>query len=158
MKNVRNMTERRTIELSWHEVCDIASAEMEAVLGLHIPCKADVTGTEFWALAFDSHRLPLPKLCQLLQAMQATADDWEDALSDEDGTVVGALGMSLAEKLIGRNLALNWEHHLITADSLWLVGVTEAQSKGACCALTSDLVQAVTDIADYLRGKEQDNG
>lgn len=41
---------------------------------------------------------------------------------------VGGIGIMMAEKLIFRHLKLTWEHHLITADSLWLVGVTEAIS------------------------------
>jgi len=147
-----DIIERRSIELSWQEVCDIAAAETEAILGLHIPYKADVTGTEFWALVFQDFRLLLPKLCQLLQAMQATAEDWEDALPDEGETDVDALSMALAEKLIGRHLKLSWKYHLITADSLWLVGVE--QEHGTGCALANDLVQAVADIADYLHRQE----
>lgn len=38
---------------------------------------------------------------------------------------VGGIGIVLAEKLIARHLHLTWEHHLITADSLWLVGVAD---------------------------------
>lgn len=63
------MTERRAVELNWCEVCDIASAEIEEILGLQVPRRVDLAGTEFWTLAFEDHRLPLPKLCQLLQAM-----------------------------------------------------------------------------------------
>ena len=37
--------------------------------------------------------------------------------------------MALCEKLVSRHLQLTWEHHLITEDSLWLVGVAAAQ----CC-------------------------
>jgi len=147
-----NITPKCAVELNWCAVCDIASQEIEAILGLHIPCKADVTRTEFWALAFEGCRLPLPKLCQLLQAMQATPEDWEDALPDEGETDVGALDMTLAEKLIGRHLKLRWKYHLITADSLWLVGVE--QEHGTGCALANDLVQAVADIADYLHRQE----
>jgi hypothetical protein len=123
---MRDISEKRAIELKWRDVCDIASDEIKDILGLRIPCGADVTGTEFWALTFEDRCLPLPKLCQLLQAIQATPDDWEDALPDEGGTDVNALGMVQAEKLIGRNLKISWKHRLITADSLWLVGVTAA--------------------------------
>ena len=79
----------------------------------------------FWDVTFIGYRLPLPKLCQLLQETQATPEDWEDALPDEGGTDVGGIGIVLAEKLISRHLKVTWEHHLITMDSLWLVGVTD---------------------------------
>ena len=121
------MTEWRAIELSWCEVRDIAETEIAGILGSPITCGTSVTGTEFWTLLFDC-RLPLPKLCQLLQAIQATPDDWEDALPDEgESSETDAIGMVQAEKLIGRYLGLRWQYRLITADSLWLVGVEEVK-------------------------------
>ena len=119
------MIERRAVELSWCEVCDIASAEIEEILGPHVQCRTDVTGTEFWALTFGECPPPLPKLCLILQAVQATPEDWEDALPADGETSVGAIGMAQAEKLIGRHLKLQWKHRLITADGLWLVGVSD---------------------------------
>ena len=124
---MRGITEKYAIELEWLRACDIVSDEIEKILGLHIPCRVSVTGTEFWAVTFEGYGLPLPKFCQLLQAMQATPDDWEEALPDEGGTNIDALGMIQAEKLIGRNLKITWQYHLITADSLWLVGVTDSK-------------------------------
>lgn len=49
---------------------------------------------------------------------------------------VNSIGIGLAEKLIGRHLNLTWEHHLITEDSLWLIGVDECsdQESGAGAA------------------------
>lgn len=120
---MRDISERIAVELRWPEVCDIVSEEIEELLGLHVQCKVNVIENSFWDVTFIGCRLPLPKLCQLLQATQATPEDWEDALPDEGGVDVGGIGIMLAEKLISRHLALTWEHHLITADSLWLVGV-----------------------------------
>lgn len=159
---MRNMTERRAVELSWCEVCGIASAEIEEILGLQVPCRIDLTGTEFWTLVFEDHRLLLPKLCQLLQAVQAAPSDWEDALPDDGGTSTAAIGMIQAEKLIGRHLKLQWKHRLITAESLWLVGVSDIQRQhlvpgnihGTGCTLARELVQTVADIADCLQRKE----
>ena len=159
---MRNMTEKRAVELNWGEVCDIASAEIEEILGLQVPCRVDLTGTEFWTLVLEDHHLPLPKLCQLLQAMQATPSDWADALPDDGGTGVAAIGMIQAEKLIGRHLKLQWKHRLITAEGLWLVGVSDIQRPqlgpgnihDTGCALARELVQAVADIADCLQRRE----
>ena len=124
------MTERRAVGLSWPEVCGIVSEEIEGISGLHIQCNANVVEGSFWDVTFIGQRLSLPKLCQLLQATQATPEDWEDALPDEGGIDVGGIGMVLAEKLISRHLKITWEHHLITTDSLWLIGVTEAPAEG----------------------------
>ena len=122
---MRDISEKRTVELRWPEVGGIVAEEIKEVLGLQIQCKVNVVEGSFWDVTFTEYRLPLPKLCQLLQATQATQEDWEDALPDEGCLDVGGIGIVLAEKLIARHLHLTWEHHLITADSLWLVGVAD---------------------------------
>ncbi len=122
---MRDISERRAVELKWSEVCDIVLKEIKEILGLSVQCKVNVVENSLWDVTFIGYRLPLPKLCQLLQATQATQEDWEDALPDEGETDVSGIGTVLAEKLVGRHLDLRWEHSLITADSLWLVGVAE---------------------------------
>ena len=126
---MRDISEKRAVELSWDKVRSIVSEEIREILGLQIQCRVNVVDGSFWDVTFINCRLPLPKLCQLLQVTQATPEDWEDALPDEGGVDVGGIGIMLAEKLISRHLKFTWEHHLITEDSLWLVGVTEAISR-----------------------------
>ena len=122
---MRDISEKRAVELRWPEVSGIVAEEIKEVLGLQVQCRVNVVDGSFWDVTFINCRLPLPKLCQLLQATQAVQEDWEDALPDEGGVDVGGIGIVLAEKLIARHLHLTWEHHLITADSLWLVGVAD---------------------------------
>lgn len=122
---MRDISEKRAIELNWDKVRSIVSEEIREILGIPVQCRVNVVDGSFWDVAFISYRLPLPKLCQLLQVTQATPEDWEDALPDEGGVDVNSIGIVLAEKLISRHLKLTWEHHLITEDSLWLVGVTD---------------------------------
>ena len=122
---MRDISEKRAVELRWPEVSGIVAEEIKEVLGLQVQCRVNVVDGSFWDVTFINCRLPLPKLCQLLQATQAAPEDWEDALPDEGGVDVNSIGIVLAEKLISRHLKLTWEHHLITMDSLWLVGVTD---------------------------------
>lgn len=122
---MRDVYEKPAVELSWDEVRSIVSEEIKKILGLQIQCKVNVVEDSFWDVTFTGYHLPLPKLCQLLQATQATPEDLEDALPDEGGVDVNGIGMVLAEKLISRHLELTWIHHLITKDSLWLVGTAE---------------------------------
>lgn len=124
------MRDADTLELSWCEVYSIVAEEVETILGLRVPCKINVAEGSLWDVTFINYRLPLPKLCQLLQETQATSEDWEDALPDEGEIDVNGIGIVLAEKLISRHLKLTWEHHLITEDSLWLVGVTKNENQG----------------------------
>ena len=133
---MRDISERRAVRLSWDEVRSIVSDEIKDILGLQIQCRSNVVEGSFWDVTFLSQRLPLPKLCQLLQVTQATPEDWEDALPDEGGVDVNGIGIVLAEKLISRHLNLTWEYHLITEDGLWLVGVdkSEDQDSGAGAA------------------------
>ncbi len=122
---MRDISEKRAVELNWNEVRNIVSGEIEEILGIPVQCKVNVVENSLWDVTFIDYRLPLLKLCQLLQATQATPEDWEDALPDEGEVDVSGIGTVLAEKLVGRHLDLRWEHSLITADSLWLVGVAE---------------------------------
>ena len=122
---MRDISEKRAVELSWDKVRSIVSEEIMEILGLQIQCRVNVVEGSFWDVTFINCRLPLPKLSQLLQVTQATPEDWEDALPDEGGIDVNSIGIVLAEKLISRHLKLTWEHHLIAEDSLWLVGVTD---------------------------------
>ena len=122
-----DISERSAVKLSWDKVSCIVSEEIEKVLGLHVQCKINRVEDSFWSVAFVGYRLPLPKLCQLVQVTQPTPEDWEDAMPDDGGVDVNGIGMALCEKLLARQLKFTWEHHLITEDSLWLVGVAAAQ-------------------------------
>ena len=122
---MKDISEKRAVELNWYKVRSIVAEEIKEILGLQIQCKVNAVDSSFWNVTFIGYRLPLSKLCQLLQSTQANPEDWEDALPDEGGTDVGGIGIMLAEKLISQRLKLAWEHRLITEDSLWLVGVTD---------------------------------
>lgn len=146
------MTEKRALKLPWPQVCESISAEIEAILGISIECKASVIEDEFWDVALQNCRLPMAKLCQLLFAVNASPEDWERTIPDEGEEAIGYTGMALAEKLLGKRLNFAWEHHLITEDSLWLVGVAEAEAQ------TNDLTRAITILAEYIFREGQKNG
>lgn len=145
------MTEKRALKLPWQQVCESVSAEIEAILGISIECKASAVEDEFWDVAFQNCRLPMAKLCQLLSVVNASPEDWERTVPDE-GEDVSCVGMALVEKLLGKRLNLVWEHHLITEDGLWLVGVAEAEAQ------TNDLTRAITILAEYIFREGQKNG
>ncbi len=152
-----DLTKRSALELSWQEVCRIISEEIEKNLGISIQCKANVMEDEFWDIEFVGYRLPLPKLCQLLQAMDATLEDWENALPDEGGIDINDIGIPLTEKLIAQNLGLTWEHQVIAKDGLWLVGVKDTEApklEQDASTLPTELVQAFSKIAEYFHSQE----
>ena len=159
-----NIIEKSAVQLGWDEVCNIVAEEIERILGLQLPCKVNIMDDAVCAVMLDGCRLPLPNLCQLLQVTQATPEDWVIALPNEGERDVNDIGMELAEKLIGRHLSLTWEEHLITEDSLWLVGVTDTrkprleQNCGDSVTLTNEQIQALVDIADCLRRQKDREG
>ena len=65
---MRDVYERPAVELNWDEVRSIVSKEIKKILGLQIQCKVNVVEDSFWDVTFTGYHLPLPKLCQLLQA------------------------------------------------------------------------------------------
>ena len=123
------MRDTDALELSWCEVYSIVTEEVETILGVRIQCRINVVASSFWDVTFINYRLPLPKLCQLLQETQATSEDWEDALPDEGEIDVNGIGIVLAEKLISRHLKLTWEYHLVPEVRLWLVGVAKSDDQ-----------------------------
>lgn len=122
------ITEHRAVKLNWQEVCKIVSEEIKEILDIQVQCRVNVTEKELWAIMFDDFRLPLPKLCRLLQVTQASSEEWEDELSDEAATTVGDIGMGLTRKLIRRYLKVDWEFDIALEDCLWLIGVTDVSN------------------------------
>lgn len=119
------MIEKRAMKLDWEDVCAMVAAEILSIICVDIICKAIPAEGEYWDILFEDYRLPLSKLCLLLQSVSASLEDWKDALPDEGGATVISLGMALSEKLLARHLKLTWEHCLILEDSLWLVGISK---------------------------------
>lgn len=146
-----NGREVRTVKLSWDEVGTIISGMACEIVGVHVSCKAVPQEEGLWWIAFQNYRMPLPELCRLVQTLHPTVEDWEDALPDEGGTDVKDIGMYIAEKLMSNHLHLIWEHHIITEDGLWLVGVTEMD---AVKPTPDGLAQAIAVIADHLHQQE----
>lgn len=83
-------------------------------------------------------------------------------MPDDGRTGATAIGIIQAEKLIGGHLKLQWKHRLITAEGLWLVGVSDIQrpklGPGSLhdtgYTLARELVQTIADIADCLQRQE----
>ena len=120
-----NLDKRCCIRISWPDICEMISQEIEDILGICMPCKFYKEENLYWDIGFVDDRLPLSKLFQLLQTVGATRDDWMRSLPSEVGTDVADIGMALSERLLSRHIKYTWEHSLITANSLWLVGVHE---------------------------------
>lgn len=145
-----DLTTHSAIEIGWQEVCKIVSEEIETVLGVSIPCKVNVMEEEFWNVEFVGYRLPVPKLCQLLQAIDADSQDWAEALSDEGRLDVKDIGMSTSERLVARHLNIAWKHLIISEDSMWLVGVSGLTAPEPIGNFDA-LICALEQFTDWLR-------
>ena len=162
---MKDFPDKHALKLSWSEACQIVSDEIEEILGIQVSCSASVLDTDFWAMEFKDCHVPLAKICQLLQIVQATPEDWDDALLDKRDTAVRDISMFLTQKLISRHLNLAWEHALAIDDSLWLIGVTEDvtnpnqnRENRSDCSFPPELAQAILAIADRIRKQEKGTG
>ena len=148
-----NLHEKRTMMLTWDDVCQIVSEELKTILGIETDCKATYVENEYWDVSFAEYRLPLQKLCQLLHAVQASSVDWEDALPDEATSTVPCLGMALSEKLLVQRLNIAWEHTLILADGLWLVGAKNCQSSENSASDIEFPLEELTQVVRWLQSE-----
>lgn len=113
-------------KLTWPEVGEIMAKEIKAILGHTVSCEAKLVDTDYWGGYFDEP-ISLAELCLILQATNASHENWTDALPDEGNTVIYDIGWELGETLLRRNLGIWWEHHLIANDGLWLVNSRQLQ-------------------------------
>ena len=120
-----SFSEKRALYLEWGSVCEIMEKEIKEILRLDLSCEANPVETDYWDVLFKDYRLPLTKLCRLLHSMEATQEEWEASFPDEGDDVTG-ISMTLAEKLLSRNLGVTWAHSLVTENGLWLVGVSDS--------------------------------
>lgn len=153
-----SLCEKRAVKLTWDDVCQIVSENLKAILGIETDCKATYVENEYWDVSFVSYRLPLQKLCQLLHEVRAAPSDWEDALPDEAMPTVPCLGMALSEKLLTRHLQITWEHSLIVADGLWLVGAKDCQSLENDTSDVGFPLEELTQVVHWLQSEIDRNG
>ena len=55
---MRDIPEKRAVELSWDKVRSIVLEEIKEILGLQIQCKVNVVEDSFWDVTFISCCLP----------------------------------------------------------------------------------------------------
>lgn len=124
---MEGIVEKKALKLQWQIIGSMVSEESRDIFGICSQCKALVVEEEYWDAGFIDYRLPLPKLCQLLEYLQIPPEVWAEVLPTEGETDTAYLGMTLSEKLLERHLRITWEHHLIMKEGLWLVGVQDIQ-------------------------------
>ena len=106
------MIEKRAIKLDWQDVCTMVAAEIKNIIGVESVCKVKPMELEYWEITFGGCRLPLPKLCLLLQGVQASLGDWEDSLPGGGGNcgcrfrhgAVGETALAALEAYMGARL------------------------------------------------------
>jgi len=117
-----NLCEKSCYFLSWPEVANIIAAETEKYLGHPVQCRVQYDDDTYWCM--DQPALPLHEACQIMYLSGFPAENWQDTLPDEGGTVTNGFGMELSEHLFRKNLDFAWERKFITSEGLWLVGVS----------------------------------
>ena len=82
--------------------------------------------------------LPLHEACQIMYLSGFPAENWQDTLPDEGGTVTNGFGMELSEHLFRKNLDFAWERKFIISSFrhllfslLFTLAVTDAERLAA---------------------------
>ena len=71
---MRDLSEKRAVELSWDKVRSIVSEEIREVLGVPVQCRVNVVDGSFWDVTFiGSHLRRTGKMLCLMRVAQMSA-------------------------------------------------------------------------------------
>lgn len=144
--------ELRTIRLSWSVVEKAIQAELKKLLGINIECKASADSWDYWSVVFKNVRLNVEQLKVLFKAFKLSERDKQRSMPEAGKTDTNSVDVSLAEKLLERNLGYSWEQSL--ADSaLFLIGVDDESFILDGVKMSSNCLITQTEVLEYLKGQ-----
>ncbi len=144
--------ELRTIRLSWSVVEKAIQAELKKLLGINIECKSSADSWDYWSVVFKNVRLNVEQLKVLFKAFKLSERDKQRSMPEAGKTDTNSVDVSLAEKLLERNLGYSWEQSL--ADSaLFLIGVGDESFILDGVKMSSNCLITQTEVLEYLKGQ-----
>ena len=142
--------ELRTIRLSWTVVEKAIQAELKKLLGINIECKASADSWDYWSVVFKNVRLNVEQLKVLFKAFKLSERDKQRSMPETGKTDTNSVDVSLAEKLLERNLGYSWEQSL--ADSaLFLIGVDDESFILDGVKMSSNCLLTQKEVLEYLK-------
>ena len=116
--------EKRALKLSWADAAEIASVEIEKIIGRKIHCTSSMDDLDYWCFTFREDRMLMSEVYKILEVVKATEKQRIECLPTESDrmTSVNCLGMSVCSILLQRQLGYKWECEHIEEDGIWLLG------------------------------------
>ena len=107
-------------KLLWQEAAESVQTLVEDVLHKEVPCKMRSEDDNYWTLYSETHKFSVQELEQLLRAVPATKDAWEETIP-QDGTDSYSVGMELSRLLLKQALPGDWLQEYCTEEGIWLL-------------------------------------
>lgn len=116
--------EKKALKLPWAVAAEIASVEIEKIIGRRINCTGSMDDLDYWCFDFCEDRMLMSEVYQILEVIDATEKQRIECLPTESDRIksVGCLGMSVSSLLLQRHLGYTWECEHLAEDGIWLLG------------------------------------
>lgn len=116
--------QKKALKLPWSVAAEIASAEIEKIIGRKIHCTGSMDDVDYWCFMFKKNRMLMSEVHKILETIGATEKQRIECLPTESDrmTSVNCLGMSVCSILLQRQLGYKWECEHIEEDGIWLLG------------------------------------
>lgn len=123
--------EKKALKLPWTVAAQIATAEIEKIIGRTVQCTGSMDDVDYWCISFREDRMLMSEVYKILEAVNATQKQRIECLPAESDrmTSVNCLGMSVSSLLLQRHFGYQWECEHLDEDGIWLLG--EIISKNA---------------------------
>ena len=115
--------EKKALKLPWEDAAEIASTEIETIIGRKIHCTGHMDDVDYWCFRFPENRMLMSEVYKILETIGATEKQRIECLPTESDrmTSVNCLGMSVCSILLQRQLGYQWECEHIEEDGIWLL-------------------------------------
>ena len=116
--------EKKALKLPWAVAAEIASVEIEKIIGRRIQCTGSMDDLDYWCFTFREDRMLMSEVYKILEVLKATEKQRIECLPTESDrmTSVNCLGMSVCSILLQRQLGYKWECEHIEEGGIWLLG------------------------------------
>lgn len=116
--------EKKALKLPWAVAAEIASVEIEKIIGRRINCTGSMDDLDYWCFGFREDRMLMSEVYKILETIGATEKQRIECLPAESDhmTSVNGLGMSVCTILLQRQLGYQWECEHLDEDGIWLLG------------------------------------
>ena len=125
-----NYSKRECVFLTWAEVEKETTDFMKLVFKRRINCSVKPDDFDYWAIRFENKRLPVKDLYALFDYLHATACEREESEPIDGEHSVSSIGMSLAIRILEKQLRITWETFHLTDDGIWLINCREQTANG----------------------------